>query len=233
MSPPLVATSSPSTSARPSVAGDRPSRILIMVDWPPPLAPTSPVTPAPTSTESRSSAVTRGNRLLRLSVAITVTSSTVVTPATPVVTPQSCLRINLESYGALGVPPEVEQRRAGCPHPSCCPQPEAGLLTQPPTTVTFAGVRLRARTAIGVRPTGTGGGGMTTAVTEELAAESLGFRRLQRLQRLGYECAEALAHGLRPGATEREAARTQRPWLRERGVRDRFHQPFAWFGDGT
>jgi hypothetical protein len=74
---------------------------------------------------------------------------------------------------------------------------------------------------------------MTTAVTEELAAESLGFRRLQRLQRLGYECAEALAHGLRPGATEREAARTQRPWLRERGVRDRFHQPVACFGDGT
>src|SRR5690349_10648773 len=104
MAAPLVATSSPSTSARPSEAGDRPSRILIMVDLPAPLAPTSPVTPGPTSKESRSSAVTRGNRLLRLSVAITVTSSTLVTRTTPVVTPQSCIGIRLQAYGHLGVP---------------------------------------------------------------------------------------------------------------------------------
>src|SRR5690348_5939300 len=102
MAPPLVATSRPSTSARPSVAGDRPSRILISVDLPAPLAPTSPVTPGPTSTESRSSAVTRGNRLLRLSVAITVTSSTVVTRATAGVTAQSCLRVSLQAYGPVG-----------------------------------------------------------------------------------------------------------------------------------
>src|SRR3954469_15642681 len=102
MAAPLVATSRPSTSARPSEAGDRPSRILIKVDLPAPLAPTSPVTPGPTSTESRSSAVTRGNRLLRLSVAITVTSTKVVTRATPVVTPQSCPRVRLKTYGSVG-----------------------------------------------------------------------------------------------------------------------------------
>src|SRR5687768_168294 len=108
MAAPSVATSSPSTSARPSVAGDRPSRILISVDLPAPLAPTSPVTPGPTSTESRSRAVTRGNRLLRLSVAITVTSQTVVTRATPVVRPEGRLGVRLELYGPVGESPSGE-----------------------------------------------------------------------------------------------------------------------------
>ncbi|MGW0332383.1 M24 family metallopeptidase [Streptomyces sp. NPDC003011] len=71
---------------------------------------------------------------------------------------------------------------------------------------------------------------MTTTVTEELSAELRGFRRAQRL---AYECAEAVAARLRPGVTEREAARMQRSWLRERGVRDWLHLPFAWFGDRT
>ncbi len=53
------------------------------------------------------------------------------------------------------------------------------------------------------------------------------------MQRLAYECAEAVAAQLRPGMTEREAARMQREWLGERGVRDWFHLPFAWFGDRT
>ncbi|MFF1440879.1 M24 family metallopeptidase [Streptomyces sp. NPDC058295] len=69
-----------------------------------------------------------------------------------------------------------------------------------------------------------------TAGTRELSAELRGFRRVQRL---AYDCAQAVAAGLRPGVTEREAARTQREWLRERGVRDWFHLPFAWFGDRT
>jgi hypothetical protein len=33
--------------------------------------------------------------------------------------------------------------------------------------------------------------------------------------------------------TERDAARMQREWLYERGVRDWFHLPCAWFGDRT
>ncbi|MCP3754975.1 M24 family metallopeptidase [Streptomyces sp. TBY4] len=66
--------------------------------------------------------------------------------------------------------------------------------------------------------------------TEELSAELRGFKEVQRLS---YECAEAVAAQLRPGVTEREAARMQRDWLRERGVRDWFHMPFAWFGDRT
>jgi hypothetical protein len=55
------------------------------------------------STESRSSAVTLGNRLLRLSVAITVTMSKVGARRFAVVTPQSCLALTLESYGNVRV----------------------------------------------------------------------------------------------------------------------------------
>ncbi|MFI1014485.1 M24 family metallopeptidase [Streptomyces sp. NPDC020965] len=71
---------------------------------------------------------------------------------------------------------------------------------------------------------------MRSAVAGELSAELRGFRDVQRL---AYECAEAVAAQLRPGVTERDAARMQREWLRERGVRDWFHLPFAWFGDRT
>ncbi|GGU81501.1 hypothetical protein GCM10010211_54550 [Streptomyces albospinus] len=53
------------------------------------------------------------------------------------------------------------------------------------------------------------------------------------MQRLAYACAEAVAAQLKPGITERAAARMQREWLRERGVQDWFHLPFAWFGDRT
>lgn len=63
-----------------------------------------------------------------------------------------------------------------------------------------------------------------------LTAELRGFKEVQRL---AYACAEAVAAQLRPGVTEREAAQMQRRWLRERGVRDWFHLPFAWFGDRT
>ncbi len=71
---------------------------------------------------------------------------------------------------------------------------------------------------------------MASAVDRELTAELRGFRQVQRL---AYECAEAVAAQLRPGVTERDAARMQREWLRARGVRDWFHLPFAWFGDRT
>ncbi|MFD9302684.1 M24 family metallopeptidase [Streptomyces sp. NPDC060048] len=72
--------------------------------------------------------------------------------------------------------------------------------------------------------------GDTARRTRELSCDLRGFREVQRLS---YECAEAVAAQLRPGVTEREAARMQREWLRERGVRDWFHMPFAWFGDRT
>jgi Xaa-Pro aminopeptidase len=59
------------------------------------------------------------------------------------------------------------------------------------------------------------------------------LRGFKDVQRLAYECAEAVAAELRPGTTEREAARALRTRAAERGVRDWFHLPFAWFGDRT
>src|ERR1043165_2738653 len=73
-------------------------------------------------------------------------------------------------------------------------------------------------------------GGPTGERVRGSAGELAGFRRVQRL---AYEGAEGVAARLEPGITEREAARMQREWLRERGVRDWFHLPFAWFGDRT
>ncbi|MGQ0616209.1 MAG: M24 family metallopeptidase [Acidimicrobiia bacterium] len=57
--------------------------------------------------------------------------------------------------------------------------------------------------------------------------------RSRRVQQLAYEAAEAVAATLEPGVTEREAAARLRRWLRQRGVQDWFHVPFAWFGDRT
>lgn len=71
---------------------------------------------------------------------------------------------------------------------------------------------------------------MASRVKDERAPEPAGFRDVQRL---AYACAEAVAARLKPGVTERDAARMQREWLRARGVRDWFHLPFAWFGDRT
>ncbi|MER5357350.1 hypothetical protein [Streptomyces sp. NPDC002785] len=65
---------------------------------------------------------------------------------------------------------------------------------------------------------------MASAVKDAQAPELRGFREVQRL---AYDCAEAVAARLTPGVTEREAACMQRDWLRERGVRDWFHLPFA------
>lgn len=59
------------------------------------------------------------------------------------------------------------------------------------------------------------------------------LRGFKEVQQLSYACAESVAARLKPGVTERDAARMQREWLRERGVRDWFHLPFAWFGDRT
>ncbi|WP_369200315.1 M24 family metallopeptidase [Streptomyces sp. PU-14G] len=71
---------------------------------------------------------------------------------------------------------------------------------------------------------------MRPATSEYAAVDLRGYRKVQQL---AYACAESVAARLRPGVTEREAARMQREWLRERGVRDWFHLPFAWFGDRT
>lgn len=57
-----------------------------------------------------------------------------------------------------------------------------------------------------------------------------GYRRAQRL---AYDCAEAVAATLKPGVTERQAAKAMRAWVNAHGVDTWFHLPFAWFGDRT
>src|SRR5580704_16068722 len=71
---PLVSQSWPSTLAWPLVGGMSPSRILIRVDLPAPLAPTSPVTPGATLTVSPSSAVMFPGYTL-VSVVVSMTAS--------------------------------------------------------------------------------------------------------------------------------------------------------------
>jgi Xaa-Pro aminopeptidase len=57
--------------------------------------------------------------------------------------------------------------------------------------------------------------------------------RHREAQALAYRCAETVGAGLEAGVTEREAARRMRRFLRDNGVEDFFHIPFAWFGERT
>lgn len=59
------------------------------------------------------------------------------------------------------------------------------------------------------------------------------LERFRHVQRLAYAAAEAVAGELKPGMTEKQAARLQEIWLLDHGVTDWFHAPFAWFGDRT
>jgi Xaa-Pro aminopeptidase len=57
--------------------------------------------------------------------------------------------------------------------------------------------------------------------------------RHREAQSLAYRCAETVGESLEPGVTEKEAAKRMRRFLRENGVEDFFHIPFAWFGERT
>ena len=72
-----------------------------------------------------------------------------------------------------------------------------------------------------------GGGAFAQAPTREA------LDRHREAQTLAYRCAEAVGATLEPGVTEREAAKRMRRFLRDNGVDDFFHIPFAWFGERT
>lgn len=57
--------------------------------------------------------------------------------------------------------------------------------------------------------------------------------QFREIQQLAYQCVEAVGAMLRPGMTEKDAARLLTEWLGDRGVQDWLHKPFAWFGDRT
>lgn len=56
------------------------------------------------------------------------------------------------------------------------------------------------------------------------------LHKFSNVQKLAYECVEAVQARLQPGMTEKDAVRMLKDWLHERGVRSMFHDPFAWFG---
>jgi hypothetical protein len=59
------------------------------------------------------------------------------------------------------------------------------------------------------------------------------LQQFRAVQRLAYQCAQSIAGELKPGISEKQAAALMKTWLQDHGVRDWFHQPFAWFGPRT
>lgn len=57
--------------------------------------------------------------------------------------------------------------------------------------------------------------------------------RFREVQKLAYRCVTAVESELRAGMTERVVTRLMARWLRDHGVSEYFHTPFAWFGDRT
>ena len=71
------------------------------------------------------------------------------------------------------------------------------------------------------------------AVSNKTGPTPEALQRHRDAQALAYRCAETVGAGLEAGVTEREVARRMRAYLRENGVEDFFHIPFAWFGERT
>lgn len=57
------------------------------------------------------------------------------------------------------------------------------------------------------------------------------LKKFRDVQKLAYDCVEHVRSTLRNGMTERDACALMKKWMKEHGVRDQFHDPFAWFGD--
>lgn len=65
--------------------------------------------------------------------------------------------------------------------------------------------------------------------TQAFTVEDL--QQFRAVQRLAYDCVQAVEKQLDPGMTEKDAVRLMRAWLSAAGVTELFHDPFAWFGD--
>jgi Xaa-Pro aminopeptidase len=61
-------------------------------------------------------------------------------------------------------------------------------------------------------------------------ADLEGFKRSQRLS---YDCVTHVESALEEGMTELDACRLMDEYLRDHGIAQYFHEPFAWFGDRT
>ncbi len=72
---------------------------------------------------------------------------------------------------------------------------------------------------------------INTSVVRHIGTDELA--QFRAVQQLAYRCVESVAAELRPGVTEKEVAARLLAWLRDHGVSDWLHKPFAWFGDRT
>jgi Xaa-Pro aminopeptidase len=68
---------------------------------------------------------------------------------------------------------------------------------------------------------------------DRLALEPEHLAGFRKSQQIAYACAMAVERELRAGMTERDAVQALHEQLRAHGVREYFHQPFAWFGERT
>src|SRR6201995_345946 len=95
--------------ARPLVGGTRPSRILIRVDLPAPLAPTRPVTPGATETSRPSSAVTSPGYTLVSAVVSMTGPASIGGPSVA----GMCVTVPARGRPVIGHQGEVTDGRAG------------------------------------------------------------------------------------------------------------------------
>jgi Xaa-Pro aminopeptidase len=75
--------------------------------------------------------------------------------------------------------------------------------------------------------------GVLRESNEALALEASHLEGFRRSQALAYDCVTSVEKALRPGMTERDAAQLIHEYLRDHGVNEYFHRPFAWFGERT
>ncbi len=69
------------------------------------------------------------------------------------------------------------------------------------------------------------------AAAQRLDPERASIEGFRAAQRIAYAAATTVAAELRPGMTERDAARMLKKDLRARGAKLFLHRPFAWFGE--
>lgn len=75
--------------------------------------------------------------------------------------------------------------------------------------------------------------GVHRSGNEALSRQPAHLEGFRRSQAIAYACATAVEQELHVGMTERQAAQRLHEQLEAHGVREYFHQPFAWFGDRT
>ena len=70
-------------------------------------------------------------------------------------------------------------------------------------------------------------------MTDEFEWSTGDVEQFRKVQRLAYDAVTDVERRLSAGMTEKQVAGLIDAYLREHGVAEYFHKPFAWFGDRT